>query len=57
MRERLFMLRLSKEESDRLERLAEHYSLPGAGVLRMLLKREDDAVGAPRRRTKKKGSK
>ncbi|MBN1607488.1 MAG: hypothetical protein JW940_12695 [Polyangiaceae bacterium] len=46
MRERLFTMRMSTEESERLDRLAEHFGLNGAGVIRMLLKREDDSVRA-----------
>lgn len=59
-RERLFNIRLSEEEAARLDRLASHYGLNAAGVIRMLLKREDDALptivpasasGRPYRRT------
>ena len=45
MRERLFNIRMNAEESTRLESLATHYGLSAAGVVRMLLKREADAVG------------
>jgi len=44
MRERLFTMRMSDEESQRLDALAKHYALNAAGVLRMLVKREYDAV-------------
>jgi len=56
MRERMFMLRLGTEESARLTRISEHYSLSGAGVLRMLIKREDDALTEkkPRQKTKRR---
>lgn len=37
-------MRLSKEESDRLDSLMVHYGLNGASVIRMLLKREADTV-------------
>ena len=43
-REKLFNMRLSEEEAARLERLAAHYGLNAAGVIRMLLKREEDAL-------------
>ncbi len=58
-RERLFNMRMSDDEWARLERLAAHYGLNAAGVIRMLLKREDDAVqgAAPAARSTKKGSK
>jgi hypothetical protein len=56
-RDRLFNMRLSEDESARLDRLAEHYGLNAAGVIRMLLKREDDATaprsGAPPSKTRK----
>lgn len=63
MRERMFTMRLSKEESDRLDALAEHYGLNGVGVIRMLLKREARSVGieptaeASAKRTKTKATK
>ena len=46
MRERMFTLRMSEEETARLDRVARHYGLNAAGVVRMLLKREDDALNA-----------
>jgi hypothetical protein len=46
-RERVFTVRLSPAESERLDRLAEHYGLTAAGLLRFLLKRESDAVLPP----------
>ncbi len=45
-RDRLFNMRLSEDEAARLERLATHYGLNAAGVIRMLLKREDDLIRA-----------
>jgi len=45
MRERLFNLRMSDDEFARLEAIASHYGINGAGVVRMLLKREVDALG------------
>jgi hypothetical protein len=42
----MFTMRLSKDESDRLDQLAAHYGLNGVGVIRMLLKREADLVRA-----------
>jgi hypothetical protein len=38
--------RLSPEEFDRFERVANHYGLPIASMLRMLVKREDDGLAA-----------
>ena len=45
MRERMFTMRLSEEESLRLDRVAAHYGVNAANLVRMLLKREDDAIG------------
>lgn len=42
-------MRLSDEESERLEQLAEHYGLTVSGVIRMLAKREVDKVLASSR--------
>jgi len=47
-REKLFNMRLSHDEAERLDRLAAHYGLNAAGVIRMLLKREDDSLLVPR---------
>ena len=57
MRERLFTMRMSDEEYERLELVAKHYALNAAGVLRMLVKREADSLlaatpAAPRKPTK-----
>ena len=43
MREKLFTIRMTDDERARAERVAKHYGLNVAGVIRMLLKREDDA--------------
>jgi hypothetical protein len=40
-------MRLSAEESARIARLAERYGLNAPGLVRLLLKREDDAALAP----------
>lgn len=37
-------MRLSEVESQRLDLVAKHYGLNAAGVIRMLLKREEDRV-------------
>lgn len=37
VRERLFTMRMSEDEYQRLEALAAHYGLNGAGVIRMLM--------------------
>ncbi|MEO7033684.1 MAG: hypothetical protein ABI548_07375 [Polyangiaceae bacterium] len=42
MRERLFTMRMSEEESSRLEEVSKYYALNAAGVIRMLVKREHD---------------
>jgi len=44
MRERQLNIRLSEEEAARLERVANHYGLNAAGVLRMLVKRAHDSL-------------
>jgi hypothetical protein len=44
MREKLFTMRMSQEESARLDVVAAHYGLNAAGVIRMLVKREFDAA-------------
>ena len=44
MRERMFTMRLSELEGDRLDALAKHYGLNAVGVIRMLLKRDGDVV-------------
>jgi hypothetical protein len=46
MRERQLNVRLSEEESERLETVASHYGLNAAAIIRMLLKREYDAIKA-----------
>ncbi len=38
------MVRLDDAESERLNALAAHYGLPGAATVRMLLKRDADAL-------------
>ena len=55
-RQRLFTLRMTEDEGARFNRVAEHYGLTVAGVLRMLMKREDDALGAPARETVKRAA-
>ena len=41
-RDKLFTIRMTEEERERAERVAARYGLNVAGVVRMLLKREDD---------------
>lgn len=36
-REKLFTMRMSEDESARMDLLAKHFELTGAGVIRMLL--------------------
>jgi len=43
-REKLFNMRMSADEWDRLEFLAQHYSLNAAGVVRMLVKERVDLL-------------
>ena len=44
MRERLFTMRLSDEESARLDDVSKHFGLNAAGTIRMLVKREHDGL-------------
>ncbi len=55
-RERLFTMRMSDEEAARFDRVAKHYALTVAATIRMLMKREDDAIGGAsnaKRKTKR----
>ena len=45
VRERMFTMRMSKEESDRLDALAEHFGLNAVGVLRLLMKEKTRELG------------
>lgn len=44
MREKLFTIRMTEEERERAERLANHHGLNVAGLLRMLLKKEEREI-------------
>lgn len=44
MREKMFTIRMTEEETARLEGLAKHYGITSAGVIRMLVKRDADAL-------------
>lgn len=44
VREKLFTIRMTDEERARAEAIAQHYGLNVAGAIRMLLKREADAL-------------
>lgn len=48
VRAKTFNIRFSEEELARLDLVAEHYALTAAGVIRMLLKRESDAIAEKR---------
>ena len=41
---KLFNMRMNESEWARVERLADHYGLDAAGLIRFLLKRDDDAL-------------
>lgn len=43
-RQRIFNMRLSDEEGARLDKLASHYGINAAELIRMLLKREEKTV-------------
>jgi antitoxin component of RelBE/YafQ-DinJ toxin-antitoxin module len=43
-----FKMRLDEKDKARLDALAEHYSVPVASVIRILTKREADALGLPK---------
>jgi hypothetical protein len=44
-KEQTFKMRLSDDDRERFDALAEHYASPVATVLRILVKREADALG------------
>jgi len=57
-KDQMFKLRLDAEDRARLDRIAEHYATSHAASIRMLLKREDDAISTrssatPKRKTKR----
>lgn len=54
MREKQLNIRMSPEEAQRLDAVAEHYSLSAAAVLRMLVKREHDSLFAAEKKKPKK---
>ena len=45
MRERQLNIRLSEEEAERVERVAQHHGINAAALFRMLLKREARELG------------
>jgi hypothetical protein len=47
MREKLFTMRMSTDEAERLDAVSKKYGLNAAGLLRMLVKREFDALDDP----------
>ena len=47
VRERQVLLRLNDEESERLGALVRHYGLNAPNVLRLLIKKESDALPPP----------
>jgi hypothetical protein len=58
VREKLFTMRMSAEEWERAEKLANHYGLTVAGLFRLLMKEKERAIAtelAPR--AAKKGTK
>ena len=42
----MFTIRFNEEEIARLEKVAHHYGLTWAAAIRMLLRREEDAIDA-----------
>lgn len=52
MRKKQFNIRLSQEEETRLNRVSAHWGVSPTSVLRMLLKREDDAIRERQQREK-----
>lgn len=46
VRAKTFNIRFSEEEEARLELVAAHYAITAAGAIRMLIKREADAIAA-----------
>lgn len=45
MREKTFNIRMSAEETERLEAVATHHGLTAASVIRMLVKHEAEKIG------------
>lgn len=45
-RQRMFNMRLSNEEGARLDKIADHYGINAAELIRMLLKREENVLSA-----------
>ncbi len=45
MRERMFTMRLGKDESERLDALADHFGINAVGLIRMLLKEKARELG------------
>lgn len=56
-KELMFKLRLDEADRGRLDALAEHYSAPAATVIRMLVKRDADAIGVDVKKPAKRGRK
>lgn len=44
MREKMFTIRMSSDETERLEVVAKHFGLSAAGAIRMLVKEKFDAI-------------
>lgn len=60
-REKLFNVRFNADEWARMQALAEHYGIPAANVMRMLMKEKADALGivsaapaSPKKKTTRK---
>lgn len=47
MRDCVVTVRMTSEARQRLQRLQKHYEMSASGVLRLLVKREDEALGPP----------
>jgi hypothetical protein len=52
-----FKMRLDEADRERLDALAAHYALSVAGVIRMLIKRDADAIGVVVKQPTKKRAK
>jgi len=53
-KDQMFRLRFDADDRARLDRIAAHYAASHSGALRMLIKREDDAITAQSATTPKR---
>ena len=54
LRTKQFNVRLNEDEEQRLEKLAEHYSVSPANVIRILIKQRSDEIAAESKPAKRR---